>query len=119
VILAKDETKVRGRVSWEAQSDTLVGFCEPKENHTCITYYKPIVGVGEVGYTKMVESFRTDKIGGFARVIVVNPLHPKLPRLVLAACCTCGCFDSGGYENNGKKLINCGPSIAMLQWVLL
>jgi len=50
--------------------------------------------VSDEGYNKMVESFALDKVGGFARVIVVNPLHEKLPRLVLVAYCTCGCFDS-------------------------
>jgi hypothetical protein len=63
VILAKDETKVRGRVSWEARSDTIIGFCGPKENHICIPHYKPAVGVGDAGYNKMVESFRSDKVG--------------------------------------------------------
>ena len=83
VIFAEDETKIRGRVSWEARSDTLVGFCGPKDNHSCVSNYKPTIGVGEVGYNKMVDSFRLDKVGGFARVIFVNPLHPKLPRLVI------------------------------------
>ena len=77
VILAEDETKVRGRVSWEAQWDTMLGFCGPKKNHRCITDYKPSIGVGEVGYNQMVDSFRKDKVGGFARVIVVNPLLDK------------------------------------------
>jgi len=29
VILAEDATKVRGRVSWKARWDTLLGFCGP------------------------------------------------------------------------------------------
>jgi hypothetical protein len=43
---------------------------------------------------KIVDSFRKDKIGGYARVIVVCPLYSTLPRLVLSVTCTCGCFDS-------------------------
>jgi hypothetical protein len=42
----------------------------------------------------IVDSFRSDKMGTFARVIVVNPLHVKLPRLVLSLSCTYNCFDS-------------------------
>ena len=72
----------------------MVGFCGPKEDHICIPHYKPTVRVSDIGYNKMVDSFRLDKVGGFARVIVVNSLHEKLPRLVLVACCTCGSFDS-------------------------
>ena len=77
VILAEDETKNKGRISWEARRDTMLGFCGPQDNHSCITDYKPTIGVGEIGYNKMVDSFRLDRVGGFARVIVVNPLHEK------------------------------------------
>jgi hypothetical protein len=94
VILAEDETKVKSRVSWESKWDTLAGFCRPKQNHVCISSYKPVVGFGKVGYNTIVDSFRTNKIGGFARIIVVNPLHEKLPRLVLVVCYTCNYFDS-------------------------
>ena len=104
VILAEDETKVRGRVSWESRWDTMVGFCGPKDSHTCIPHYKPTVGVGEAGYNKMVDSFRLDKVGGFARVIVVSPMHDKLPRLVLVACCTCGCFDSSWVRQQWDRI---------------
>jgi len=104
VILAEDETKVRGRVAWEARSDTVVGFCGPKADHVCIPLYKPSVGAGEGGYNKLVESFKLDKVGGFARVIVVNPLHEKLPRLVLVAICTCGCFDSNWVRQQWDQI---------------
>lgn len=35
VILAEDETKVKGRVSWESKWDTLAGFCGPTADHIC------------------------------------------------------------------------------------
>jgi hypothetical protein len=47
-----------------------------------------VVGVGDEGYNMIVDSFRSDKMDTFARVIVVNPLHVKLPRLVLSLSCT-------------------------------
>ena len=95
MILVEDKTKFRGRVSWEARWDTLLGFSGPTDNHKCITDYKPTIGVGEDGYNKLVDAFRKDKVGGFVRVIVINPLHVKLPHLVLVVCCTCSCFTSG------------------------
>ena len=104
VIFVEDESKGRGWVSWEARWNTLLGFCGLIENHNCITNYKPILGIGEVRYNKMLDSFRLDKVGGFGRVIVVNPLHEKLPHLVLIACCTCGCFDSGWIRSQWKKI---------------
>jgi hypothetical protein len=93
VILAEDKTKVKSRVCWEQKWDSLAGFCGPKENHMCVPLYKVVVGSGESGYEKIVDSFQKDKIGGYARVIVVCSLHSALPRLVLSVTCTCGCFD--------------------------
>ena len=94
VILAEDETKIKGRVAYEQRWDSLAGFCGHKEDHVCMSKYKPKVGTGEEGYAKIVDCFRSDRIGGFARVIMVNPLHEKLPRLVLQVNCTCNCFDA-------------------------
>ena len=47
VILAEDETKVKGRVAWEPKWDTLARFCGPSENHVCVSGFNPIVGSGE------------------------------------------------------------------------
>lgn len=94
VILAEDETKVKGRVAYEPKWDSLAGFCGPLGDHVCLSSFKPLVGFGEEGYNMIVDSFRNNKVGGFARVIVVNPMHSELPRLVLVACCTCNSFDS-------------------------
>ena len=94
VILVEDETKVKRRVAWEPKWDTVAGFCGPEENHVCHSGFRPHVGNGEEGYRKLVESFTSNRKASFARVVVVNLLHPKLPRLVLVACCTCNYFNS-------------------------
>lgn len=36
--------------------------------------------------------------------MVVNPLHDKLPRLVLVACCTCNCFKSAWIRNQWEVI---------------
>jgi hypothetical protein len=69
-------------------------------------------------YCQMVDLFTTNIKGSFARVVVVNPLHDKLPRLVLVACCTCNCFKSAWVKTSGKLLTSCGRGIALLLWVL-
>ena len=94
VILPEDETKVKGRVAWEPKWDTLAGFCGPSENHVCVPGFRPLVGSGEEGYRQLLESFGKNRKGTFAQVVVVNPLHERLPRLVLVVCCTCNCFNS-------------------------
>lgn len=57
----------------------MAGFCGLTADHACVSLFKLVVRAEEAGYNKIVESFRTNKVGGFARVIVVNPLHDKLP----------------------------------------
>ena len=75
VILAEDETKVILRVAWESLSDTLVGFRGPKECHSCISAFKPKCDSGQVDYDMILESFQNFRIGSFARIIMVKPLH--------------------------------------------
>jgi hypothetical protein len=104
VILAEDETKVKQRISWEPKYDTLAGFCGPKSDHSCISDYKPVVGVGDEGYNMIVDSLRSDKMDTFAHVIVMNPLYVKLPRLVLSHSCTCNCFDSEWVKEQWKRI---------------
>ena len=104
VILEEDETKVKGRISWESKWDTLAGFCGHKTDHVCITTFKPEVGSGEDGYNNIVDSFWSNQVGSFARVIVVNPLHEKLPRLTLVVSCTCNCFDASWVRRQWEAI---------------
>jgi len=92
-----------------------LNLCGPIESHACITDYKLTIEVCEVGYNKMVDSFRMDTVGGFARVIVVSPLHEKFPQLVLVACYTCNCFYSSWIRvQTGKNKMNCGQNTTTL-----
>jgi len=72
----------------------LASFCGPTTDHVCISNFKLVIGSRKDEYNMILESFKDNKIGGFARIIVVNPMHDKLPHLVLVATCTCNCFDS-------------------------
>ena len=94
MILAEDETKVKSKVANKQKWDTLAGFCGVTDKYVYVTDFKLVVGVEEPGYQKILDSFQSNKVGGFAKVIMVNPLHQSLPRLVLVVCCTCYCFNS-------------------------
>ena len=94
VILSKDETKVKSRATWEPKYDTLARFCGPKDNHVCQSRFKLVVGIDEDGYNVIVDAFRNNKLSGFARIVVVNPLNESLPRLVLVVCTAYNCFDA-------------------------
>ncbi|KAL2620429.1 hypothetical protein R1flu_000634 [Riccia fluitans] len=92
MILAEDETRVKPTVRWEARHDTLIGFYGDKDNHVCKMGLEVEVGSGESGYSKIVESFEQKIQGSYARVVIVNPLHEKLPRLIVYASVTCNSF---------------------------
>ena len=69
-------------------------ICGPKGNHVCQTRFKLVVRVGEDGYNVIIDAFKNNKLDGFARIVVVNPLHESLPRLVLVVYTTCNYFDA-------------------------
>lgn len=71
-----------------------MGFCGPAENHQCIEGFSTTVGFGSEGFENIVNAFKCNTIGKMARVIIVNPLHPELPRLCILATSTCNKFNS-------------------------
>jgi hypothetical protein len=70
----------------------------------CISTYRPIVGNGEAGYEGIVGTFEGAKRGGFARLIMVNPLHEALPKLVLVVSCTYNYFDSKWVRDQWENI---------------
>ena len=60
----------------------------------CVSNYKQVVGAGDEGYNKIVDCFCINRVGAFARIVMINPLHQSLPRLVLVVRCTCNFFDA-------------------------
>ncbi|KAL2621659.1 hypothetical protein R1flu_001864 [Riccia fluitans] len=104
VILAEDETRVKPTMRWEARRDTLIGFCGDKDNHVCKMGLEVEVGSGESGYSKIVESFEQKIQGSYAQVVIVNPLHEKLPRLIVYTCVTCNSFIASWVRDHWKGL---------------
>ncbi|KAL2644061.1 hypothetical protein R1flu_011648 [Riccia fluitans] len=103
-ILAEDETRVKPIVRWEARRDTLIGFCGDKDNHVCKMGLEVEVGSGESCYSKIVESFEQKIQGSYARVVIVNPLHEKLPSLIVYASVTCNLFTASWVRDHWKGL---------------
>jgi hypothetical protein len=58
-----------------------------------VTNFNLVIGIGEDGYNNVLEAFTNKKIASFARIMIVNLLHEKLPRLVLVVCCICHYFN--------------------------
>ena len=53
-----------------------------------------MLDLDELFYNSILDSFAKNQIVGFARVIIVNPLHERSPKLTLFVYCTCNCFDA-------------------------
>ena len=60
--------------------------------------------MGDFGDNNIVDSFRTNRVGVFARIIMVNPFHSSLPWFVLVVTCTCNCFDASWVSQQWQKI---------------
>jgi len=83
VLLTEDETIVKKNVRWVAKSDTLVGFCGTREEHQCQSHFLLTVGDRVVGCEIIIDSFKNNVMGHYSHVIILKPLHERLPHLVM------------------------------------
>lgn len=103
-LVAEDETVIKRSVYWNAKDDCLIGFCGILENHACEPSFTVKVGSGDTGYKKIVDAFEKNVIAHYARVFIVNPLHARLPKLVLAIQLTCNKFDSKAVRAQWEEI---------------
>ena len=82
-MVAKDEFVVKKVVRWIGRNNTLVGFCGVAENYYCISNFVVNVGYEIEGYENIVQAFKMNIGAHFSRVLIVNLLHLRLPRLVI------------------------------------
>lgn len=94
VLAAEDETGIIGQISYNQRMDELLGFCGVKKTeHKCLDYFTVSVGDGEEGYKSIINAFEQCKICIYERAILLNPIHPKLPRIAVLMMPTCDNFD--------------------------
>jgi hypothetical protein len=71
----------------------VVGLCGADcAGHRCIDDYAPIVGNDDGALIRLLDHFSDDKRGCYLRVLMVNPLHERLPSLPLVLQATCNKF---------------------------
>ena len=85
-LAAEDETGLKKIVEYDQRTDRLIGFCGKGtgSQHQCNPELEVYVGSD---LAKLKEAFQSHVIGGYARVILINPLHKKLPAMVLFLQC--------------------------------
>ena len=67
---------------YSQRNDEFLGICGPKgEDHECSHHISVVLDDGEEAYQRFVDTFEIMVIGKHARVIILNILHPKSPKL--------------------------------------
>lgn len=103
-MLAEDETIVKRCIRWVARSYLLLGFCGKKTNHEYVENFVVLAGSGVDGYERIMNAFRNNMIAHYARVIIINPMHARLPCLVLVVMFTCNRFDHHFGRRQWKRV---------------
>ena len=78
---AEDETVIIGHIQWDyVVNDDSWGWCgRSGANHECEPAFVHVVGDDDDAYGRLIEAYRTYKVGGFAWVIMLNPVHQYFP----------------------------------------
>ena len=92
VMTAEDETAVKAEVAYHQETDELLGFCGENKDHHCLQPAKVIIGDDRDAYSRLTSAFQNLKIGAYARVVLLNPLHLHLPRMAILLLPTCNKF---------------------------
>ena len=107
VQLSEDETAVVRRVCYDQKNDTLVGFCGlAGENHVCKENCAIVIGDGEEGYNTIIQAFKSYIIGSYGRLMMINPLHPSLPKISILIMPTCNTFDNNMVRDQMERIMN-------------
>lgn len=105
VLAAEDETAIIGHVTYYQDQDELLGFCGVNgQHHTCLDHFAVKVEDGEKGFTNIVNAFKECKIGTFGKAILLNPLHPNLPRIAVLVMPTCNKVDHHVVHQQWKEV---------------
>ena len=98
ILLAEDETAIIPRIDYDEKNDQLLGFCgevaSQSSPHKCKDAVLINVGEGVEGYQTITNSFQKYKVGSQARAVIINPLHPTLPKVPILLMPTCNTFDA-------------------------
>lgn len=92
-IMAEDETAIIPRPEYQQATDLILGFCGVKgADHVCEDVFTVRVGDDNDAYDHLRQAFINFQVATHARVIMVNPLHSALPKIVLLLQANCNRF---------------------------
>ena len=107
-LMAEDKTGIQANPHYLEESDTIIGFCGPMtedpKNHRCQVGLEIKVGEDPGGaYDRIVNTFETLKAGNYLRVIMINPLHRLVPKLIIFLLLHLICSITETYFFSGKS----------------
>jgi hypothetical protein len=101
--LSEDETGVQVGATLCARTNTIRDFCGAiGVNHCCDESCSVFIGGREVAYEQIVQAFKTRKRSTSMRLLVVNPIHPELPKFAISAHGTCNGFSAAFIANSWR-----------------
>ncbi len=105
---AEDETVIIGKIEWDSKRDEGWGWCgrsgDKNRKHTCDEGFVHVVGDGNDSFEKLEDAFKNNVIGGYARVVLINPIHRNLPPLVVLLQAVCNKFDSDFIQRQWNQI---------------
>lgn len=102
---AEDETVIIKAPQWDRNTDEGWGWCgRETQDHECDPSFVLKVGDNEHAYETLVDAFKNNRIGGYARVIMINPLVDELPALVASLSVTCNRFTHVNVKQQQREI---------------
>ena len=103
---AEDETVIISKCQWDVKRDEGWGWCgQEGENHQRDPAFVHVIGDDDNAYVRLVDAFRNNRIAGFARVILLNPVHQDLPPFVVLLQAVCNKFDHTMVRDQWNNIV--------------
>ena len=102
---AEDETVIIGKCEWDIHRDEGWEWCgKERDDHVCDPTFVHNVGSDDNAYARLVDAFNQNRVAGFARVIMLNPIHKDLPPFVILLQAVCNKFDHMMVRNQWSSI---------------
>ena len=72
----------------------------------CDAEFVDIVGDDDNAYTRLAEAFRQNRVAGFARVIMLDPIHKDIPPFIVLLQAVCNKFDHAMVRDQWNIVID-------------
>ena len=86
------ETVIEPHPEFDQSLNVVWGYCDKKDQHECLDIYFIEVGDDLGAYDCLILDMNLSQLASHARAIMINLLHPNLPRIVIHLQANCNTF---------------------------